>query len=132
MKVSLAFAAAIMVLAGSPAADAAPPEVSAAPAASSPSGAGGKTVEGVTVVGKPLPTKECSSRDKDCILTVVAELKKLYPEQLKRFCFQRQMRAMRNNALFGDSDLAGSEPPEAGSPYSTAAPLAIACKSDKK
>src|SRR6185312_13067477 len=32
-------------------------------------------------------------------LTVVAQLKQLYPEQLKRFCFQRTMRSMRTQML---------------------------------
>jgi hypothetical protein len=80
----------------------------------------------------PLPTKECSSRDKQCIGLVVAELKRLYPEQLKRFCFQREMRAMRNASDFGDSDPTGQQPPQMAATFNTAAPLAVACARDKK
>jgi hypothetical protein len=53
------------------------------------------TVSGVTV--KPLPRKQCSPKDKDCIAMVMAELKDLYPEQLKKFCYQEKMNVMRQD-----------------------------------
>jgi hypothetical protein len=89
-------------------------------------------VEGLTVVAPP-PLKPCAARDKDCIAQVVAELKQLYPEQLKRFCFQRQMRAMRNTALFGDVDQSSSpESSQRGTTYSVGDSLRVACAPDKK
>ena len=91
---------------------------------------GGKTVEGLTVTGKAFPKSECASRDTQCIKLVVAELKRLYPEQLKRFCFQRQMQAMASTLQFGDADPA--RPAQTGMTFTRAAPLAIACASDPK
>jgi hypothetical protein len=102
----------------------------AAPMSAKPAAAGGKTVEGVTVTGKALPKTECSPRDQACIRIVVAELKRLYPEQLKRFCFQRQMQAMAETLQFGDAD--PGRPPQTGMTFTRAAPLAIACASDPK
>jgi hypothetical protein len=86
-------------------------------------------VEGLTVVAPPPPLKPCAARDKDCIAQVVAELKQLYPEQLKKFCFQRQMRAMRNTALFGESS---PDSPQLGTTYSIGDSLRIACVPDRK
>ncbi|HEX2817514.1 MAG TPA: hypothetical protein VHN39_14035 [Phenylobacterium sp.] len=55
----------------------------------------GATVSGVTV--RPLPRKPCAPKDKDCVAMVMAEVKNLYPEQLKSFCFQQQMDVMRQD-----------------------------------
>jgi hypothetical protein len=93
---------------------------------------GAKTVEGVTVTGGILPKTECSPRDARCINLVVAELKRLYPEKLKRLCFQRQMRAMRDTTLFGDADPGGTRPTQTGVTFTPAAPLAVACAPDAK
>jgi hypothetical protein len=51
---------------------------------------------------------------------VVAELKRLYPEPLKRFCFQREMRDIRNGA------------PVFGAEHQGGAALKIACAADKR
>jgi hypothetical protein len=138
MRAGLPFAAAMTLLAGAataqtspppPAADP-PPPAAAAPARTTPKADNG-TVSGVTVM--PLPQKACSSRDKDCIAMVVAELKRLYPEQLKQFCFAEQTKAVRNqfvndqllDALHGN-----------GPPTPTAFPVSpiikTACATDKK
>jgi hypothetical protein len=53
------------------------------------------TVSGVTV--KPLPLKPCAPKDKDCAAYVMAQLKEFYPEQLKQFCFQQKVEAMRRD-----------------------------------
>jgi hypothetical protein len=105
---------------------------STAPTSAKAPATGGKTVEGLTVTGKVFPKTECSPRDAQCINMVVAELKRLYPEQLKRFCFQRQMRAMRDTALFGEADPGGTRPAQTGVTFTRAAPLAVACASDPK
>ena len=68
-----------------------------APAPSTAKPAAGDTVSGVTV--SPFPKKACSSRDKDCIAMVVAELKRLYPEQLKQFYFAEQTSAVRTQIV---------------------------------
>jgi hypothetical protein len=70
---------------------AAPPP--AVPAAAKPA-APGPTVSGIVVEG--LPKKTCSSRDRDCIAVVVAELQEHYPEQLKAFCANWKMQAIRS------------------------------------
>jgi hypothetical protein len=106
--------------------------VLAQPAPATSSTADTKTVEGLTVMGNRLPTEECSSRDKACINAVVAELKRLYPEQLKRFCFQREMRAMRNTSEFGSADPGGTRPTQTGVTFSRGASLEIACTNDSK
>jgi hypothetical protein len=92
-----------------------------------------KTVEGLTVTPSPLPTKECSPRDRRCIAIVVAELKRLYPQQLKRFCFQREMRTMNNSVLFSDVDpTTSSNPAQLGATYHAGSALGVACAPDKK
>ncbi|HEY8004577.1 MAG TPA: hypothetical protein VIE16_10135 [Phenylobacterium sp.] len=91
---------------------------------------GAKTLEGLTV--RPIPKRGCLPRDKECIALVVAELKQRYPEQLKRFCFQREMRAMNNSVLFGDVDPASGEPAQLGATYRPADALRVACAPDKK
>ena len=111
------------------------PEAPAAPPASAAPAARGvppKTVEGLTVIA-PLPNKPCSSRDRECIALVVAELKQLYPEQLKRFCFQRTMRAMRSQML-NDQLLEGlsSDNPPPSTSFGVNSALSVACKWDKK
>jgi hypothetical protein len=95
MKPGLAVAAALWAAAGSalaqaPAATPAP----SAPPASSPAPAGAN-VSGVTV--SPVPHKPCAPKDKDCIAIVMAELKDLYPEQVKTFCFQQKMDVMQRD-----------------------------------
>ena len=111
-------------VASSPPAGQTPPPPAKAPAP------GVKTVEGLTV--RPFPTKQCAPRDKACIAFVVAELKRRYPEQLRRFCFQRKMRAMRDTALFSDVDPASGEPAQLGASYRSAETLGAACAPDKK
>jgi hypothetical protein len=90
----LALAAALIALAGVAAAQpaAAPQDTSAAPAAASK---GGPTVSGVTVT--PVPRKPCKPKDTECIAIVMAQVKDLYPEQLKQFCFQQKMDVMRQD-----------------------------------
>jgi len=122
--ISLLFAA--LLLAGPVRAE--PQSPAAAPSTAPP----GKTVEGLTVTAKPFPKTECGSRDAECIRLVVAELKRLYPEQLKRFCFEREMRAARDTLSFGDADPGGTRPSQTGMTFTKAAPLAIACASDPK
>jgi hypothetical protein len=83
-----------------PAPDPATPAVSTpvapptTPAPTAKPAASGPTVSGIVVEG--LPKKSCSSRDKDCIAVVVAELQEHYPEQLKAFCANWQMQAVRS------------------------------------
>lgn len=84
------------------------------------------TVTGVTVEAPKLPTKECSPKDKACINLVIAELKLRYPEQLKRFCFAREMRGLRNEMAFGAEDATQS-----GTDYSIGPSLKLACANDK-
>jgi hypothetical protein len=108
-------------VAGPDAAPASPPN---------PSQAKGKQVEGLTVTGKRPETKTCSSRDRACIAEVVAELKQLYPEELKTFCFQRQTRAVRT-AMVADQLGVGGGPPVSTSLGVNSA-LATACAPDKK
>jgi hypothetical protein len=103
-----------------PAAAASAAQPSTTPIPAKASVAGAKTVEGLTVTGRAFPTTECSPRDKDCIIMVVAELKRLYPEPLKRFCFQRELRDMRNGR------------PAFGAEHPGGAALKIACAADKK
>ncbi|HEX3366524.1 hypothetical protein [Phenylobacterium sp.] len=82
----------------------------AAAAAAKPAPAA-PTVSGIVVEG--LPKKTCSSRDKECIAVVVAELKEHYPQQLKAFCAQWKMQAVRtqwvNDQLV--ESLGGNNPP---------------------
>jgi hypothetical protein len=118
----------VAALLAAPAALAQPASAPAAPAAKTPAPvpSDGHTVSGVTVEAPRLPTKECNPRDRACINRVVAELRLRYPEQLKRFCFQREMRTMRDQAMFGATGLDG-----VGTTYETASALKIACTPDK-
>lgn len=127
MRTSLCFTLAMSLFAGT--AEAQTPAASPAPAAATPKA--GDTLSGVTVM--PVPKRICSSRDKDCIAMVVAELQRRYPEQLKQFCFAEQTKAARtqftNDQLL--ESLNGNGPPTP-----TAAPVnpivKTACASDKK
>src|SRR4051812_49862702 len=107
MRRAVGLAISASLFAGVALAEPAVPQAAAPTTTASP-GTAGKTVEGLTVTGKVFPKTECSPRDAACIRLVVAELKRLYPEQLKRFCFQRQLQAMRETTLFGDADPVGS------------------------
>jgi hypothetical protein len=97
MKIALTLAAALAVLspiaraAAPPAATMSAPPATAAPAAPAP----GATVSGVTVKGAP--RKQCAPKDAECIAIVMAEVKELYPEQLKKFCYQQKMDVMRQD-----------------------------------
>lgn len=92
---------------------------------------GGDTLSGVTVT--PLPKKACAPRDKDCITMVVAELKRLYPEELKRFCFEEQTKQARtqfvNDQLL--ESLNSNHPPPPMS-FQVSPVIKTACASDKK
>jgi hypothetical protein len=135
MRAGLPLVAAMMLLAsGAAAQTSATPPAAEAPAAALAPGAArpkaGDTVSGVTVV--PMPKKSCSSRDKDCIAMVVAELKRLYPEQLKQFCFSEQTKAVRNQ-MVGDQlyeSLGVSRPPPTAFPVSSV--VKTACAQDPK
>lgn len=88
-------------------------------------------MSGVTVT--PTQPKPCGSRDKDCIAMIVAELKQRYPEELKRFCFGREMRTVRTemvNQQLLDS-LGGNDPP-IPTTFGVNSALKLACASDKK
>jgi hypothetical protein len=116
-------------LAASPAAPPADAVAASTPAAKSQSA--GNTVSSITVT--PTPKKVCAARDKDCVARVVAELKRLYPEQLKQFCFQEQTKAVRtqftNDQLF--DSLNGNGPPTPTA-FPVSAALKTACATDKK
>jgi hypothetical protein len=139
MRAALPLAAALTLLAGvasaqTPTAPPAPPAPSADPAPAAAPAAkpktAGDTVSGLTVL--PIPRKACSSRDKDCIAMVVAELKRFYPEQLKQFCFTEQTKAVRNQ-MVGDQlyeSLGVARPPPTAFPVSPI--VKTACASDKK
>jgi hypothetical protein len=93
--------------------------------------AAGKTVDGLTVVapaGKP-----CGYRDRECVALVVAELKRRYPGELKRFCFQRQMRAMRSEVVNEQllEGLGGGDPP-VPTAFGVNSALKTACAEEKK
>jgi hypothetical protein len=94
--------------------------------------AAGKTVDGLTVVA-PAVGKPCASRDRECIALVVAELKRRYPEELKRFCFQRQMRAMRSDVVHEQllEGLGGGDPP-VPTAFGVNSALTTACAGEKK
>jgi hypothetical protein len=102
-----------------------PPTAPAAkPAAPAPS------VSGIVVEG--LPKKTCSSRDRDCIAVVVAELKQNYPQQLKTFCAQWKMQAVRsqwvNDQLF--EAFGGNNPPPPTA-FGVNSAVSKACSTDK-
>jgi hypothetical protein len=99
------------------------PTPTAPPAAAS-------SVDGIVVEG--LPKKSCTSREKDCIAVVVAELKARYPQQLKAFCANWKMQAIRDQwandqlaASFGGSHQASP------SSFGVNAAISKACSPDK-
>ncbi|HZZ32436.1 MAG TPA: hypothetical protein VFE10_10635 [Phenylobacterium sp.] len=102
---------------------------STASAAAKPA-ASGPTVSGIVVEG--LPKKSCSSRDKECIALVVAELKQNYPEQLKAFCAQWQMRAVQSRWVTDqlNGSLGGNNPPTPPT-FGVNAAVSKACAPDK-
>jgi hypothetical protein len=95
MRAAFALALAVAVLAGAASAQAPGPTTPATPAGKPAPDKPGATVSGVTVQGGP--RKQCAPKDKDCIALVMAQVKELYPEQLKQFCFQQKMDAMRQD-----------------------------------
>src|SRR5277367_5518460 len=90
MKAGLAIAVALAGLLGSAWAQTsgAPP-----PSTAQASDKDVPTVSGLTV--SPLLRKPCAPRDKECVALVIAQVKALYPEELKKFCFQQTMTAER-------------------------------------
>ena len=136
MRLSFALAAAIAILARAAVAQTPAPEPTAYGAAPSPPPfakpkAGSDTLSGVTVM--PQPKKTCSSRDKECIALVVAELKRLYPEQLKLFCFEEQTKAARNQFVYDQlwDPNTGTRPPIPHS-FPVSAVVKTACAPDPK
>jgi hypothetical protein len=91
MKPAAAVVAALWIAAGSALAQEPAP---AQPTPATPAPAG-PSVSGVTV--SPLSRKPCAPKDKDCIAIVMAEVKALYPEQLKMFCHQQKMDVMQRD-----------------------------------
>ncbi len=139
MRAALSLAVAVSLLAGAAGAQTAtgqtaapaPTQIPGADAATASKPKAGDTVSGVTVM--PTPTKTCAPRDKDCIAIVVAELQRLYPEQLKQFCLGERTKAVRNQIVNDQLlDALGGN----GAPTATAAPVSpivkTACASDKK
>jgi hypothetical protein len=90
----------------------------------------GRVVEGVTVTGRRLPAKSCSSRDDACIATVAAELKAKYPKQLQQWCDHVEERAMMNNMEFMEINL--DRPHPNVQPYMPPAVTKVACAPDRK
>jgi len=96
-------------------------------------GIGDNTVSGVTVEGHKTPSKACSSRDRDCIATVVAELKARFPEQLQKWCQLVEYRAAVTNMNIDDLNGALGSPgthSEAGN-FMPPAVAKVACSADK-
>jgi hypothetical protein len=93
IRSGVAVAAALCMAAGSALAQA--PAKTVAPSPSATPAPAGANVSGVTV--SPVPRKPCAPKDKDCIAIVMAELKDLYPEQVKTFCFQQKMDVMQRD-----------------------------------
>lgn len=102
----------------------------AAPATAAQRTAPGPTVSGIVVEG--LPKKSCSSRDKDCIAVVVAELKQNYPEQLKAFCAQWKARAIQSEWVTAqlNESLGGNNPPTPPT-FGVNSAVSKACAPDK-
>ncbi|MGZ6018883.1 MAG: hypothetical protein ACXWKN_17175 [Phenylobacterium sp.] len=137
MKAALPAAAIALLASEAMAQTAAPPPTQIPAAAAAASVAAGRaktgadTVSGITVT--PLPKKACAARDKDCITMVVAELKRLYPEELKRFCFEEQTKQARtqfvNDQLL--ESLNSNNPPPPMS-FQVSPAIKSACAADKK
>jgi hypothetical protein len=98
----------------------------AAPAKSAP--VAGSTISGVTVEGaRPAVPKSCTSRDKDCIATVVAELKTRYPKELQHWCELVEYRAANTNMTMDQvNGLGTAYSPGQTSVYGRFAPPAVA------
>ncbi len=96
------------------------------PAAAAP----GKVVEGVTVTGRRLSPKGCSSRDDTCVATVVADLKARYPRELRKWCDHVEERAAMNSMQFIEINL--DRPHPNVGPYMPPAVSRIACAPDRK
>jgi len=90
----------------------------------------GKTVEGVTVLGRRPQLKACSSRDDACIAAVVAELKAHYPKELQAWCSQVRMRAAQNTMDFMEINL--DRPHPNVQPYTPPPVTKTACAAGKK
>jgi hypothetical protein len=56
-----------------------------------------KKLEGVVVIGKPKPMRQCAAKDTPCVEAVMAQLKQRFPEQLKVWCFRQKMQQMRDS-----------------------------------
>jgi hypothetical protein len=109
-----------------------PPAAATPPPPAAPAPAAGPTVSSLTVEGSRVPKKSCSSRDKDCIAIVVADLKAHYPEQLKTFCFQWKTQAIRsewvNDQLMESLGRNAPPPPPA---FGVNSAVSKACAPDK-
>lgn len=90
----------------------------------------GNTVSGVTVAPPKAP-KACSSRDKDCIAMVVAELKARYPKELQDYCDKVDWRIAATNMNADDLFQKRFGGSNAGLFYK-APVLKIACAKDPK
>jgi hypothetical protein len=121
MQALLAIAAAIAVSASAA-------EPLTAPAA--PRAGPSPTVSGVTVI--PRPTKTCFSRDKACVALVVAELKRLYPEQLKQFCFGWATQTARTQMTYDQMQPLNPLEPPLPTAFGVNSAVKTACASDKK
>ena len=131
MKSAAAVLASALLLAGPGRAQPAAPDPAAAPAVTAaPAPAPGKVVEGVTVTGRRLPPKTCSSRDDGCVATVVAELKARYPQELQKWCMHVEERAAMNSIEFMEINL--DRPHPNVMPYLPPAVTKVACAPDKK
>jgi hypothetical protein len=114
------------------------PPAQAAPAATPPQPAkpDGHTVSGITVEGSKAPAKSCSSRDKDCVAVIVAELKARYPKELQHWCDLVEYRAANTNMTMDQLNGIGTSfSPGQTSVYGRFAPPAVAklaCAPDKK
>jgi hypothetical protein len=132
MRAGLPFGVMIALLAGAAAAQTPAPAPAPTAPAAKPSGA---TVSGVTVEGRKAPTRSCSSRDNDCIATIVAELKAQYPKELQHWCDLVQYQAANTNMTMDQVNGIGTSfSPGQTSVYGRFAPPAvakIACASDK-
>ena len=92
----------------------------------------GGTVSGVTVEGRKAREKACSARDKDCIASVVAELRARFPVQLQNWCVHVQERAAMTDLMFDRSGDASPDghPHENPLPYLPPPVTKLACASD--
>lgn len=93
--------------------------------------ADGNTVSGITVT----PRKTCAARDRDCIVSVIAELKQKYPEQLKTFCTQWEIRTERTQVaydqLVSEGIMLGDPKPPLPTAFGVNSAVKLACASGK-